>query len=133
MEVWVNKARELCGKLDRKEAGDSYVGRVLAYAQSEEEGIWPPEAVCRIIDKVQSDELDDGFEVEIYNKRGTVWKSLSEGGKQEIALAEQFRRYADKCAIRYPRTSTILRKTAQKYENEAKREDEEAEEEDLEY
>ena len=133
LEVWVDKARELCGKLDRKEAGDSHVGRVLAHAQSEEEGIWPPEAVCKIIDKVQSDDLDNGFSIEIYNKGGTVSKSLFEGGKQERGLAEQFRQYADKWAIRYPRTSATLRKTAQNYENEAKREDEEAEKEDLEY
>jgi len=133
LKAWVNKARELCKKLDRKEVGDTHIGRVLAHAKSEEEGVWPPEAVCKIIDKIQSHKLNSGFSVEIYNKRGTVAKSPFEGGQQERALAEQFRQYADKWAIRYPRTSAILRKTAQRYENEAKREDEEAEKEDWEY
>jgi len=48
-------------------------------------------------------------------------------------LAEQFRQYADKLAIRYPRTSAILTRVAEGYENEAKREDKEAESRDLEY
>lgn len=132
LKIWVDKARELCGKSDRKEVGDSRIGQILAYSKSEE-NVWPPEAVCKIIDEIQSDELDNGFSIGIYNKRGTVTKSPFEGGQQERMLAAQFRRYADKWAIRYPRTTAILTKVAEHYENEAKREDKEAERRDLEY
>lgn len=133
LKAWVDKARELCEKLDRKEVGDTHIGQVLAHAVSEGEGVWPPEAICKIIDEIQSDELDKGFRVEIYNKRGVVTKSPFEGGQQERALAEQFRRYADKYTIRYPRTAAILTNIAEGYENEARREDKEAERRDLEY
>lgn len=133
LKIWVNRARELCEKLDRKEAGNSHIGQVLAHAKSGEEGIWPPEAVCKIIDEIQSGRLDSGFMIEIHNKRGIVTKSLSEGGQQERKLAEQFRGYAEKWSIRYPRTASILIKVAEEYENEAKREDKEAEGRDLEY
>lgn len=133
LRAWVNKARELCGKLDRKEAGDSQIGRVLAHAKSEEEGVWPLEAVCKIIDEIQSNKLDNGFKVEIYNKRGVVSKSLFEGGQQERVLVKKFKQYADKWAICYPRTSGVLRKIAQDYENEAKQQDKEAERRDLEH
>lgn len=133
LKVWVDKARGLCEKLDRKEAGDSQIGQVLAHAISKEESVWPPEAVCKIIDEIQSGRLDSGFMIEIHNKRGIVTKSLSEGGQQERKLAEQFRRYADKWSIRYPRTASILRKVAEGYENQAKQEDKEAEGRDLEY
>lgn len=133
LKMWIDKARELCEKSDRKEVGDSHIGQVLAHAESEGEGVWPPEAVCKIIDEIQSDELDNGFRVEIYNKRGVVFKSPFAGGQQERALVEQFRQYADKWAIRYPKTATILTKIAEGYEDEAKREDKEAERWDLEY
>jgi len=133
LEEWVVKARELCEKLDRKAIGDSHIGRVLAHAKSEEENIWPPEPVCKIIDDIQSKELDDGFSVGILNKRGTVSKSVFEDGQQERVLAEEFRRYADKWAISYSRTASLLTKIAEHYENEGKREDREAERRDLEY
>jgi len=77
--------------------------------------------------------LDNGFNVEIYNKRGVVSKSLFEGGQQERVLVKKFKQYADKWAICYPRTSGMLRKIAQDYENEAKQQDKEAERRDLEY
>jgi len=133
LKAWVDKARELCEESDRKEVGDTHIGQVLAHAKSEQEGVWPPEAVCKIIDEIQSKHLDSGFSSGIYNKRGIVSKSPFEGGHQERVLAEQFRRYAHKWAIRYPRTAAILTKIAEGYENEARREDKEAERQDLEY
>jgi hypothetical protein len=133
LKEWVVKARELCKKSDRGEIGDSHIGQVLAHAKTEEKNIWPPEPVCKIIDEIQSRELDNGFSVGIYNKRETVIKSPFEGGQQEKELAELFRLYADKWAIRYPRTASVLTKIAEGYENEGKREDKEAEIRDLEY
>ncbi len=132
LKAWVDKARKLCKKSGRKEVGDSHIGQVLTYS-SADGGVWPPEAVCKIIDGIQSKELDSGFSSGIYNKRGVVTKSPFEGGQQERTLAEKFRRYSGKWAIRFPRTAAILRKIADGYENEAKREDKEAEREDLEY
>ena len=133
LKSWIDKARELCEKLDRKEGGDSHIGQVLAHTKTEDKDVLPPEPVCKIIDEIKSDDLDNGFSVGIYNKRGAVTKSPFDGGKQERVLAEQFRRYADKWSIRYPRTAAILTKIAEGYENEAKREDKEAERRDLEY
>ena len=132
LKAWVDKARKLCEKSDRKEAGDFPIGQVLAHS-SVKEGAWPPEAVCKIIDEIQSKEIDSGFSSSIYNKRGVVTKSPFEGGQQERTLAEKFRRYSDKWAIHFPRTAAILRKIAEGYENKAKREDREAERKDLEY
>ncbi|OQX03649.1 MAG: hypothetical protein BWK80_55200, partial [Desulfobacteraceae bacterium IS3] len=115
----------------RKETGDSHIGKILAHSMSEEQDVWPAKAVCRIIDEIQSNEINDGFVIEIYNKRGVVMKASSEGGKQEISLSEKYNKYADKCS--YPRTSALLTKIAKHYEDEAKQEDLRAEIEDLEY
>lgn len=133
LKEWVLKARELCKISDRGEIGDTHIGQILAHAKVEEKSIWPPEPVCKIIDEIQSQELDNGFSMGIYNKRGSVTKSLFEGGRQERELAKQFQLYADKWSIRYPRTSSILTRIAKDYENESKREDKEAEKRDLEY
>jgi len=131
LKDWIDKARELCKKSDRKETGDSHIGKILAHSMSEEQDVWPAKAVCRIIDEIQSNEINDGFVIEIYNKRGVVMKASSEGGKQEISLSEKYNKYADKCS--YPRTSALLTKIAKHYEDEAKQEDLRAEIEDLEY
>lgn len=133
LKSWVEKARELCKKLYRLEVCDTHIGQVLGYAMPDEDGNWPPEEVCRIIDEIASKELDNGFSVGIYNKRGVVTKSPFEGGEQERELAKQYRNYADRLATQFPRTSAILKKIAEEYENEAKIEDREAERRKLEW
>lgn len=122
LKDWIDKARELCKKSDRKETGDSHIGKILAHSMSEEQDVWPAKAVCRIIDEIQSNEINDGFVIEIYNKRGVIMKASSEGGKQEISLSEKYSKYADKWT-RYPKTSALLLKVAKHYEDEAKQED----------
>jgi hypothetical protein len=46
---------------------------------------------------------------------------------KERALAEAYRRAADRIVHRSPRTSAVLRRTAESYERDARREDDEAE------
>lgn len=133
LKEWVDKARELCKAHDRLEVCDNHIGQVFAYAIPDVNSNWPPEEICRIIEEVKSIELDNGFIVGIYNKRGIVTKSLFEGGRQERMLAEQYKSYSERLAIRYPRVSAILRKVAEGYENEAMREDKEVERENLDW
>jgi len=133
LKSWVEKARKLCEKLDRLEVCDIHIGQVLAYAMPDEDGNWPPEEVCRIIDdEIQSKELESGFSTGIYNKRGTVTKSPFEGGQQERKLAKQYRKYADKWNVSFPKIASILRKIGEYYEFKARQEDKEAEKRKLE-
>ncbi|WP_022853910.1 hypothetical protein [Thermodesulfatator atlanticus] len=133
LKSWIEKARELCRNMDRLGVCNNHIGQVLAHAVPDENGNWPPEEVCRIIDEIQSKKIENGFSTEIYKKRGVVTKSPFEGGKQERELAEKYQKYANKWAIKYPRTAAVLRKIAENYELEAKREDEEAEKRRLEW
>jgi hypothetical protein len=131
LESWIDKARKLCRETDRLEICDNHIGQVLAHAMPDKDGNWPPEEVCRIIDKTESKELEAGFMIGIYNKRGVVTKSINEGGQQERSLAEQYKKYSERISIQYPKTSAILKKVAEDYENEARREDKEAKKRDL--
>ena len=133
LKSWVEKARELCEKLDRLEVCDTHIGQVLAYSTPDEDGNWPPEEVCRIIEEIESKNLEEGFSIGIYNKRGVVTKSPFEGGQQERELAEQYRKYADRWNDTYPKVASILRKIGEYYEFVARREDKEAEKRGLEW
>ncbi|NNG68274.1 hypothetical protein, partial [Caldanaerobacter subterraneus] len=134
LKSWVDKARDICIKLNRLEDCDKHIGQVLAYAVPDEDGNWPPEEVCRIIDEIQSKELESGFGNGIlYSERKVFAKSPFEGGTQERALAERYRKHAEKLSTAFPKTASILRRIAESYELEARREDEEAEKNKLEW
>lgn len=132
LKSWIDNARELCEESDRIEVCDVHIGGLLALAESEED-IWPPEAVCDIIETISSEDLHNGFRIGISNSRGVFTKSLDEGGKQEIALCKKYKEYADKLNTRFPITAAILYGIAEDYKEQAKREDEEVERRDLEY
>jgi len=129
---WVCEARRLCTESGRSEVGDSSIGQVFAYSKAEEDK-WPPEPICRVIDKIESSDLGDGFCIAINNKRGVTTRSPFEGGNQERELAVQFRKYAENLYTSYPRTAALLVRVAEGYEDEAKGQDKEAERRDLDY
>src|SRR5690606_15907277 len=111
----------------RREVADVQIGNVLAYAPSEPDGTWPCIPVRDVIEEFGSEDLADGFEVEIMNKRGIYTKSLYEGGDQERDLARQFLEWAEASKVEWPRTAAALRRVAEQYEADARREDAEAE------
>jgi hypothetical protein len=125
---WVTTARRLCEQIGRLAVCDNRIGKVFAHSQKEGDDSWPCIPVRDVIEEVASEELIQGFEVEIFNKRGVYSKSPSEGGAQERRFAQQYTAYADACDIEWPRTAAALRRVAQQYEEDARRADEEVQE-----
>ena len=125
---WTRRARELAEEQKRIKVCDSRLGEVLAHAPTEpEDGGWPCVAVRDLLEEVASDDLERGFEVGIYNKRGAYMKSLDEGGEQERDFAKRYRDWAELCQVDWPRTARSLRRIAEGYEREAGRADAETE------
>jgi len=111
---------------DRVDSGDGQIGRILAYAPPDPDGMFPPEAVRVLLEDVRSGRLDTGLELGILNKRGVTSRGLLDGGAQEWELAKRHRRPAG-AAAPWPRTKKILNRIADSYESDALREDEKAE------
>jgi hypothetical protein len=79
------------------------------------------------LEELQSEEIEDGFYVEVLNRRGVTSRGLEDGGAQELELVERYKGDAQRLADRWPRTAAILRKLVKSYENEARRNEESAE------
>lgn len=124
---WVARARALAAERDRGDIGDIHIGEVCAHARQDTDGTWPTLPVRNLIEKLANSKIEDGFRTGTYNKRGVVRRSLTDGGKQEYALADQFNGWAQRIADRWPRTAAVLRSLAEGYKADGRREDEEAE------
>jgi hypothetical protein len=108
LSEWVAKARALAVAKDLVEIGDQRIGFVLAHApQDVDETFWPPSTVCKVIDATASDQLERGFSIECFNKRGVYGKGINEGGGQERQFAARYKSWAD-ATLMYPRTSAML-------------------------
>ncbi|MFM7536969.1 MAG: hypothetical protein ACKO91_14410 [Acidimicrobiales bacterium] len=124
---WFDSVTEKLSHAGRLEIGLSHIGQVLVSAPADDDGSWPPRVVRDFFESVQLEELEDGFRVEIANRRGVTSRGLEDGGTQEIALAAKYRADADRYADRWPRTARVLRDLAKSYDSEARRNEDSAE------
>lgn len=131
---WVKKVRELALLKDRADIVDIKIGKIFAHAPIDpEDAAWPHQTVRDLLEKLFSDKIERGINIEQFNKRGVVSKAMFEGGQQERELAEQWRRWAATVGSRWPRTAALLRKISDSWERYAKQEDERAEQDRLKY
>lgn len=127
LSEWVVKARALTAAKDLDDIGDQRIGFVLAHApQDADESFWPPSAVCQVIEAAASVQVERGFAIECFNKRGVFGKGINEGGHQEREFAERYKCWAD-ATQKYPRTSAILMAISDDWNSSAERADVEAE------
>jgi hypothetical protein len=127
LRSWVEEARRLLHAAGRSAIGDQYIGHALASAPEGEDGIAPPETVRNLLEELESDQIDRGLEIQLFNQRGVTSRSLDEGGKQEWALAHDYERRAEALLEKWPRMSAIYRRLSEGYAADARREDAEAE------
>jgi len=123
--AWIDEVRRLGAETDRAAVTDNLIGRLLAHAPSDPDGGWPHKAVRGQLERIQSEELENGLQVERFNMRGVHGRQILEGGEQERALADENARWAN-IAAAWPRTSALLRAIANSWRLDAEREDTEA-------
>src|ERR1700690_3547560 len=132
LNAWVEDARARCVASDREAVCDQHVGQILAYSPAGTDGIWPHPAIRELIDRLGSAHLESGIASGVFNRRGVVTKGPYEGGGQERTIAARYRGYSDALAVTNPQTAAMLRRMSDGYERDAQREDDSAEQRDLE-
>ncbi|MFV0634902.1 hypothetical protein [Demequina sp.] len=123
---WIRDAREQLVAVGRSRIGESQIGQVLAQAPAETDSSPIHPVVLQIIEDLDSDAVEHGFEVGFYNKRGMSTRAILEGGTREREAAEVLRKQAVQTGAS-PRARNMLNRLADSYESEARREDRSAE------
>ena len=127
LSEWACRARELTQANGRGRIGDQTIGEVLSGSPAGTDGVWPAEPVRDIIENVASPDLELGFQIGCYNGRGVITKNLEEGGEQERQLTKRYEKYAETVRNCWPRSAAMLRRIADTYRTEARREDDHSE------
>lgn len=122
---WVRQARDLCAQYGRDKIGDIEIGKILANCPAGEDGVWPCEEVCEVMETIGTDTCLRGFGTGVFNGRGAHIRE--EGGRQERALAEQYRQWGKARGSRYPFVGRVLNAVVEAYERDAVRMDEKSE------
>lgn len=119
LQEWIQQAREGCIQHNRREVGDEQIGELLSRSPIGKDKIWPHEAVRDAIEQCESLEIETGIISGLVNHRGVSSRAWGEGGEQERAIAEKYRRQAEQIRYDWPRTSSMVLCIAENYEFEA--------------
>jgi len=129
---WIEKIRTFGESYGRLNIVDVYIGEVLT-AYPKNDAVWPPDTICRVIETINSDSLKRNFYTAIINSRGVTTRGAFEGGDQERALADYYRNLSQLHKDRFPVVASIFEHLTVRYEEDARREDESAERDKLDY
>ena len=127
LSAWVDQARALLASRRRAEVGDVCIGNILEHGPADADGTWPARAIRDIIERVASEDLEDGIEVEVTNSRGVTSRGLIDEGQPERELAEGYQAKAKAVASAWPRTAAMLRRVAHCLRHDARWHDNRAE------
>jgi transcriptional regulator with XRE-family HTH domain len=130
LRAWVQGAQAACAAAHRLQIGDYKIGVILSAAKRVPGEAWPPEAVREILEEIANDDIDQGFAIGLFNRRGVTTRMPTDGGGQERSLAAIYRADAKASALLWPRTRAVLERIADGYEADAAREDQSAEQRD---
>jgi hypothetical protein len=80
-----------------------------------------------VLEREQDDDLEDSLVIARLNQRGVTSRGVYDGGRQERALAEKYRKTAAQIRDEWPRAGKVLDRIIASYETDARREDASAE------
>ncbi len=116
LETWYRKA--VSAVLAKGKMWSDYpFGEKLKFAPADPDGTWPCAAVRSLIEKLQSDDLERGVEIEVYNSRGVT---SADGGHSERVLSQRYADFAKAVELTYPRTAAMLRRIADDFTRSAR-------------
>lgn len=126
MQQWVETARQGLAAAELSDKGDHQIGRLFANSPEDENGMWPLPAVCELIDEVGSDNLDEGFIAGMCRGLMSSVRGVYDGGQQEREHAQRYRTWSKQIRSTSRHTARLLDKAAERYEEQAGQEDEQA-------
>jgi hypothetical protein len=118
----VSEVHRLGVETKKQAITEQFVGRVLAHSVIDSDGAWPHRAVRSELERLRSEEVERGLQIERRNMRGVYSKAMYEGGNQEREFASQYRGWA-KIAVEWPRTHKLLLAIADDWDADATHED----------
>lgn len=118
---YIGKLIEMGEEFDRRKMVFQTIGHLLAnYPENQE---FPNAIICSIIQEYNNCDINQGYKIRMFNKRGVTSRPCFSGGFIEKGLSEKYKGYADKIRCSYPVVAKIFEQLSEEYMQDGKRED----------
>ncbi len=126
LNSWIDEVRILADACGRGKITDSQIGQILARYPNREGKISFPNTIHDALERIDSIDVYRGFGSQVFNRMGATSRAVDSGGYIERDRAAHFNSLAEKVKISHSNVAEVYRGLARGYEHDAKREDEEA-------
>jgi hypothetical protein len=117
---WLEQTKEMCAESGHLEVAIRHVGPVLFYCPPDPQGLWIDQTVADVLNGKDTEEMRNGFCLEVFNSREA--HVVDPTGKPERELAEQYRQKANEVEnAGYQRFAVTLRSLSESYDRDADR------------
>lgn len=121
LNIYIRNLRSLAIQFNLLKHVDRIIGELLAnYPETES---YPSTIICKIIEKINSKELNRGFSIRMFNKMGITVRPALSGGFIERLESEKYKSYANTIRFSYPIVAEIFDDLSEQYEAMARRDD----------
>lgn len=126
MNAWVDSAQGQLDAIGKREIGQTLIGMAMSGLPTDADGAWPLIPVRELMERIASQEFDNGLRIGRFNGRGVITRDPLGGGALERGVAEGYEAMASIATTRWPRTAAMLRLMARHARSDAAREDDES-------
>ena len=132
LRQWVIQVLKRATASGRRKVAEALIGQILASAPAEDDETLPGQPVRDLLEdqpirdlleELQSERVERELAIRLYNRRGVTARDPQDGGKQERELAEQYRARAAGFSDSWPQTAAVLRQLAERYDTDAREEE----------
>lgn len=132
LRAWVERARALAQEASRLEVADEEIGKLFAkYPQ--DSPFWPELNIFQMIEDINTEEIKRGYHTGLFNRQGVSCRGFFDGGEIERNRATYFRDLARATKHDYPAVSEIFEDLERYYLSDARRQDDQATRDALDY
>ncbi|MDU1028769.1 MAG: hypothetical protein E7A50_04675 [Clostridiales bacterium] len=117
LEDWIKKYKDLLIENDQESLFTSTLGRVFSFSPLGDDGHEPCNAVRKMIEKYGDDKMINSYQIAVSSRRGL---SSPSAGKEELKIANEFKKNAEYLESLYPKTATIFYNLFEHYKRESK-------------
>lgn len=131
LQQYIKTIRDLAAEKHYTKATGRVIGQMLANIP--QKGDYPPVFLCEIIEDLDSEDVDDAFRIQLFNRQGMTTRAYNEGGKIERERIRKYKQYKDKTKFSYRHITAIFDALIRDYERFAIKADVSARISDYEY
>lgn len=133
LKDWICKVRKLAKKNERLKSADGVIGKLLSRYPKGKHETWFSPVILEVLENINSHHMLLMFEIGISNSGGATVRSANAGGEIERGEAEFFDAIYNQTYVEFPNVSNVFRRLRDQNLHRAKRADEEALGEILDY